>query len=44
MLEAKIEFDQWERDKRKGRKADKAKFKAQRLAKLDARKAGLFED
>ena len=42
MLEAKIEFDAWERDKRKGRKADKAKFKAQRLAKLDAEKAGEF--
>jgi hypothetical protein len=42
MLEAKIEFDAWERDKRKGRKANKTKFKAQRLAKLDAQKAGAF--
>lgn len=44
MLEAKIEFDAWEAGKRKGRKANKAKFRAQRLAKLDARKAGFYED
>lgn len=44
MLEAKIEFDAWERDKRKNRKADKAKFKAQRLAKLEAAKEFGDED
>jgi hypothetical protein len=44
MLEAKIEFDQWERNKRKNRISDKAKFRAQRLAKLDAMKENLFQD
>lgn len=44
MLEAKIEFDAWERDKRKNRKADKAKFKAARLAKLEAAKEFGDED
>lgn len=38
MKEAKAEFDAWEADKRKGRKATKATYRAQRLAKLDARK------
>lgn len=44
MLEAKIEFDQWERDKRKNRRAEKAKFKAIRLAKLEAAKEFGDED
>ena len=39
MMEAQIEFYMWEEEKRSGRKADKAKHKAIRLAKLDARKA-----
>lgn len=38
MLEAKVEFDEWERDKRKQKKATKVKHKALRLAKLEARK------
>ena len=41
MAEAVQEFKQWEKDKRKNRVADKAKHKAIRLAKLDARR--LFE-
>lgn len=44
MKEAKIEFDQWFADKRKNRKSDKAKFKAQRLAKLDAARDGSFDN
>lgn len=39
MMEAQIEFYLWEEDKRKGRKADKEKHNAIRLAKLEARKA-----
>ncbi len=38
MMEAQIEFYMWEEEKRLGRKADKAKHKAIRLAKLEARK------
>lgn len=44
MVEAKREFDAWEASKRKNRKADKAKFRAVRLAKLDARKSTFFQD
>lgn len=44
MIDAKVEFDAWESDKRKTRKGSKAKYKAQRLAKLDAQKAKFFED
>jgi hypothetical protein len=39
MMEAQIEFYMWEDEKRSGRKADKAKHKAIRLAKLEAKKA-----
>lgn len=39
MMEAQIEFYLWEEEKRKGRVADKAKHKAIRLAKIEARKA-----
>lgn len=39
MLEAKIEFDEWERDSKKNRKATKLKHSALRKAKLEARKA-----
>lgn len=39
MMEAQIEFYLWEDEKRRGRVADKAKHKAIRLAKLEARKA-----
>lgn len=39
MMEAQIEFYLWEEEKKRGRKADKAKHKALRLAKLEARKA-----
>lgn len=34
MMEAHFEFLMWETESKKTRKADKAKFKAQRLAKL----------
>jgi hypothetical protein len=34
MLEAREEFVAWEKNKKKNRLSDKAKFKAQRLAKL----------
>ena len=34
MVEAREEFLAWERNKKKNRVSDKAKFKAQRLAKL----------
>ena len=44
MLEAQVEFDEWERGKRKNRKADKAKFKAMRLAKIEAAKEFGDED
>lgn len=39
MLEAKVEFDEWEREQRKKRRAKKVKHKALRVAKLEARKA-----
>jgi urease accessory protein UreE len=35
MREAKLEFEAWERDKKRNRKTTKEKYKAQRLAKLD---------
>lgn len=38
MMEAQIEFYLWEDEKRRGRKADKVKHKAIRLAQLEARK------
>lgn len=41
MKEAIQEFKQWEKEKKKVRKATKAKYKAQRLDKLEAQK--LFE-
>lgn len=34
MAEARAEFVAWEKNKKKNRISDKAKFKAQRLAKL----------
>jgi hypothetical protein len=34
MLEAREEFVAWEKNKKKNKLSDKAKFKAQRLAKL----------
>lgn len=34
MAEARAEFVAWEKNKKKNRLSDKAKFKAQRLAKL----------
>ena len=34
MVEAREEFLTWEKNKKKNRLSDKAKFKAQRLAKL----------
>ena len=37
MVEAREEFLAWERNKKKNRVSDKAKFKAQRLAKLHMR-------
>jgi len=39
MMEAQIEFMEWEAEKRVNKKIDKAKHKAIRLAKLEARKA-----
>lgn len=39
MMEAQIEFYMWEEEQKRNRKADKAKHKAIRLAKLEARKA-----
>lgn len=39
MMEAQIEYYLWEEEKKVGRKADKVKHNAIRLAKLDARKA-----
>lgn len=39
MMEAQIEFYMWEEESKRARKADKAKHKAIRLAKLEARKA-----
>jgi len=42
MNEAKAEFEAWERNKRTNRKVTKAKFKAQRLAKLDMEKLGVL--
>jgi hypothetical protein len=39
MREAKIEFDQWEKDKKKNRKVSKATFLAKRLAKLHMMKS-----
>lgn len=38
MMEAQIEMYLWDEEKRRTRKSDKAKFKAIRLAKLEARK------
>jgi broad specificity phosphatase PhoE len=35
MQEAREEFLEWERDKKRNRKTTKEKYKAQRLAKLD---------
>ena len=34
MADAKAEFQAWEKNKKKNRLSDQAKFKAQRLAKL----------
>jgi len=39
MMEAQIEMYLWDEEKKRTRKADKAKHKAIRLAKLEARKA-----
>lgn len=36
MAEAKAEFQAWERNKKRNRVSTKEKFRAQRLAKLDA--------
>lgn len=44
MIEARVEFLEWESSKRKNRRMTKAKFKAVRLAKLDARKSKFFEE
>lgn len=41
MLEARVEYLEWIAEGKRSRKSDKAKFKAQRLAKLHAR--GLAE-
>lgn len=38
MMEAQIEMYLWDEEKKRARKADKAKHKALRLAKLEARK------
>ena len=42
MWEAKVEYDAWLRDSKKERKATKAKYKAERLAKLHMQEMGMM--
>lgn len=42
MREAKAEYDTWLKENKRGRAATKAKYKAERLAKLHMQEMGLL--